>query len=92
MNQSFKPRTVDHNIGCFPAHEQAKVIRVGVRSGHPHLFQLKKKIEDVLFDIGIEPDSRVYQPRITDCHVQRSIALNSSSISQTSPDSRNCLI
>ncbi len=52
-------------LGYFPTRGQPSVIWVGVGSGHPHLFQLKKKIEDALFNIGIEPDSRVYHPHIT---------------------------
>jgi 2'-5' RNA ligase len=29
------------------------------------LFQLQKRIEDALFNIGIEPERRLYQPHIT---------------------------
>ena len=51
--------------GSFPSIGKAHAVWAGLGSGHPHLFQLQKKIEDTLFNIGIEPEKRVYNPHIT---------------------------
>lgn len=51
--------------GSFPSTGKAHAVWVGLGNGHPHLFQLQKKIEDALFNIGIEPEKRIYNPHIT---------------------------
>lgn len=52
-------------LGSFPPMGKAHAIWAGLSSAHPHLFQLKKRIEDALFGIGIEPEKRIYHPHIT---------------------------
>ncbi len=52
-------------VGKFPPKGQPHAVWAGLGSGHPHLFQLKKKIEDALFNIGIQPEKRIYHPHIT---------------------------
>ena len=52
-------------VGKFPPKGAPHAVWAGLGSGHPHLFQLKKKIEDALFRIGIEPEKRLYHPHIT---------------------------
>ena len=52
-------------LGVFPHMGKPHAIWVGVKNGHPHLYQLQKKIEDALFSIGIEPERRIYVPHIT---------------------------
>ncbi|MCH8474385.1 MAG: RNA 2',3'-cyclic phosphodiesterase [Opitutales bacterium] len=52
-------------VGRFPPKGPPHAVWAGVGGGHPLLFQLKKKIEDGLFQLGIEPEKRVYQPHLT---------------------------
>lgn len=52
-------------IGVFPARGRPKVVWIGVGHGHPHLFQLHKKVADAALAAGIEPDLRPWHPHIT---------------------------
>ncbi|NDV61747.1 RNA 2',3'-cyclic phosphodiesterase [Puniceicoccales bacterium CK1056] len=52
-------------LGSFPPMGKAHAVWAGLATGHPHLFQLHKRIEDALFNIGIEPEKRIYHPHIT---------------------------
>lgn len=52
-------------LGSFPPNGKPHAVWAGLDSGHPHLFQLHKRIEDALFSIGIEPEKRIYHPHIT---------------------------
>lgn len=52
-------------LGSFPPTGKAHAVWAGLATGHPHLFQLHKRIEDALFNIGIEPEKRIYHPHIT---------------------------
>lgn len=52
-------------LGFFPPRGRPHAVWAGVANGHPHLFQLQKKIEDALFNIGLEPEKRIYQPHVT---------------------------
>lgn len=52
-------------LGSFPPIGHPHAVWAGVGSGHPRLFQLHKRIEDTLFNIGIEPEKRIYHPHIT---------------------------
>lgn len=58
-------------IGRFPDHGTAHAVWAGVGNGHPRLFQLQKRIDDALFNIGIEPEKRRYQPHLTLARVNR---------------------
>lgn len=52
-------------LGVFPPIGHPHAVWAGVASAHPRLFQLHKRIEDALFNIGIEPEKRIYHPHIT---------------------------
>lgn len=52
-------------IGTFPAKGRPKVIWIGVGQGHPHLFQLHKRVADAALAAGLEPDLRPWHPHIT---------------------------
>jgi 2'-5' RNA ligase len=57
-------------IGKFPEKGRAKVIWVGVGAGHPHLFQLYKRVQEAAFQSGLEPELRPFHPHVTigRCH------------------------
>ena len=52
-------------LGTFPAKRDPKIIWVGVGTGHPHLFQLHKRVQEAALAAGIEPDLRPWHPHIT---------------------------
>ncbi len=52
-------------VGAFPPKGRPKVIWAGLEKGHPHLFQLQKRVEDTLFALGVEPEKRAYHPHLT---------------------------
>jgi RNA 2',3'-cyclic 3'-phosphodiesterase len=53
------------DIGTFPPKGIVKIIWVGVGAGHPHLFQLHKRVQDAAFQVGIEPELRPWHPHFT---------------------------
>jgi 2'-5' RNA ligase len=52
-------------VGTFPPKGAPKIIWIGVGRGHPHLFQLHKRVSDAAFAVGLEPDLRPWHPHIT---------------------------
>jgi len=52
-------------LGTFPTKGWPKIISIGVGSGHPHLFQLHKRVQEALLAVGLEPDLRSFHPHIT---------------------------
>jgi 2'-5' RNA ligase len=52
-------------IGAFPTKGTPNVLWVGVGAGHPHLFQLHKRVQEAALGAGIEPDLRSFHPHIT---------------------------
>jgi 2'-5' RNA ligase len=52
-------------LGTFPQKGQPKIIWIGVGSGHPHLFQVHKRVQEAALAVGIEPDLRPWHPHIT---------------------------
>ena len=52
-------------FGTFPARGRPKVVWLGVGRGHPHLFQLHKKLADAALAARVEPDLRPWHPHIT---------------------------
>ena len=52
-------------IGAFPGKGRPNVIWVGVGAGHPHLFQLHKRVQEAALGAGIEPDLRAFHPHVT---------------------------
>ena len=52
-------------VGTFPGRGFPKVLWLGVGQGHPHLFQLHKKVTDAALGAGLQPDLRPWHPHIT---------------------------
>jgi 2'-5' RNA ligase len=52
-------------IGCFPPKGLPKIIWVGVGRGHPHLFQVYKRVQEAALASGLEPELRPWHPHIT---------------------------
>jgi 2'-5' RNA ligase len=52
-------------LGTFPGKGDPKILWIGVGRGHPHLFQLHKKVTDAALGAGLEPDLRPWHPHIT---------------------------
>jgi 2'-5' RNA ligase len=58
----FLPLTA---FGAFPGKGRPNVIWIGVGSGHPHLFQLHKRVQEAALAAGLEPDLRSFHPHVT---------------------------
>ena len=52
-------------LGTFPSKGWPKIIWIGVGTGHPHLFQLHKRVQEALLAVGLEPDLRSFHPHVT---------------------------
>jgi RNA 2',3'-cyclic 3'-phosphodiesterase len=52
-------------VGTFPSKGPPKVIWIGVGRGHPHLFQVHKRVQEAALAAGIEPELRPWHPHIT---------------------------
>jgi RNA 2',3'-cyclic 3'-phosphodiesterase len=52
-------------VGIFPPKGPPRTLWVGVGTGHPHLFQLRQRMDDALLAAGIDFDVRFFQPHIT---------------------------
>ena len=52
-------------VGTFPPKGVVKIIWIGVGAGHPHLFQLHKRVQEAALAVGLEPDLRPWHPHIT---------------------------
>jgi 2'-5' RNA ligase len=52
-------------FGAFPGKGRPNVIWIGVGNGHPHLFQLHKRVQEAALAAGLEPDLRSFHPHIT---------------------------
>jgi 2'-5' RNA ligase len=52
-------------LGVFPAKGRPKIIWLGVGAGHPHLFQLHKRVTDATLAAGLEADLSPWHPHIT---------------------------
>lgn len=52
-------------LGKFPAKGAPKIVWIGVGTGHPHLFQLHKRVQDAALAVGLEADLRPWHPHIT---------------------------
>jgi len=57
-------------IGTFPSKGPPKIIWIGVGAGHPHLFQIYKRVQEAALAAGLEPELRPWHPHITlaRCH------------------------
>lgn len=52
-------------VGTFPPGRPARVLWIGVGSGHPRLFQLRQRLDDTLLAFGLPLDVRSFHPHIT---------------------------
>ena len=52
-------------LGKFPAKGSPDVLWIGVGSGHPHLFQLHKRVQEAALGAGLQPELRSFQPHVT---------------------------
>jgi 2'-5' RNA ligase len=52
-------------VGAFPPMGPPQVIWAGVGSGHPHLFQLRQRVDDAVLAAGVDMDVRHFQPHVT---------------------------
>jgi 2'-5' RNA ligase len=52
-------------LGAFPGKGRPNVIWIGVGTGHPHLFQLHKRVQEAALTAGLEPDLRSFHPHVT---------------------------
>lgn len=52
-------------IGTFPSKGSPNVIWIGLGAGHPHLFQLHKRVQEAALAVGLEADLRPWHPHIT---------------------------
>ena len=51
-------------LGTFPSKGWPKIIWIGVGTGHPHLFQLHKRVQEALLAVDLEPDLRSFHPHV----------------------------
>ena len=59
-------------IGTFPPKGPPKIIWIGVGAGHPHLFQVHKRVQEAALVAGLEPELRPWHPHITLARCDRS--------------------
>ncbi|HEY2626329.1 MAG TPA: RNA 2',3'-cyclic phosphodiesterase, partial [Candidatus Udaeobacter sp.] len=52
-------------VGPFPPKGEPKIIWIGVGRGHPHLFQLHKRVQEAALGAGLEPELRPFYPHVT---------------------------
>jgi RNA 2',3'-cyclic 3'-phosphodiesterase len=52
-------------VGTFPPKGPPKIIWIGVGRGHPHLFQVHKRVQEAALAAGIEPELRPWHPHMT---------------------------
>jgi RNA 2',3'-cyclic 3'-phosphodiesterase len=65
-----------NSVGTFSSKSALKVIWVGVGKGHPHLFQVHKRVQEAALAAGLEPELRPWHPHITIARC-RNVALQS---------------
>jgi RNA 2',3'-cyclic 3'-phosphodiesterase len=52
-------------VGSFSAKGTPKIVWIGVGKGHPHLFQIYKRVQEAALAVGLEPELRPWHPHIT---------------------------
>ncbi len=52
-------------LGVFPPRGRPRVLWCGVGAGHPHLHQLRQRIDDAILALGLEADLRPFAPHFT---------------------------
>ena len=58
-------------VGTFPPKGEPKIIWIGVGRGHPHLFQLHKRVQEAALGAALEPELRPFHPHVTLARCQR---------------------
>lgn len=58
-------------LGTFPGKGAPKILWLGVGQGHPHLFQLHKKVTEAGLRSGLQLDLRPWHPHITLARCER---------------------
>lgn len=58
-------------VGTFPPKGPPKIIWIGVGRGHPHLFQVHKRVQEAALAAGLEPELRPFHPHVTLARCQR---------------------
>ncbi len=53
------------DLGVFPPRGQPRIVWCGVGHGHPHLHQLRQRIDDTILALGLEADLRHFAPHFT---------------------------
>ena len=53
------------NIGIFESRGQPSVLWAGVGNGHPHLFELHRRVQNAVLHAGLEPDLKPFHPHVT---------------------------
>lgn len=52
-------------VGAYPPKGPSKIIWIGVGRGHPHLFQIHKRVQEAALSAGLEPELHPWHPHIT---------------------------
>jgi 2'-5' RNA ligase len=52
-------------VGVFCSRGRLSVVWVGVGKGHPHLFALRRYIQDAVLHAGLEADLKPFHPHVT---------------------------
>jgi 2'-5' RNA ligase len=52
-------------VGMFSSRGRPAVIWAGVGKGHPHLFQLHKRVQEAALGAGLALDLRAFHPHVT---------------------------
>lgn len=52
-------------LGSYKVRGKPSVIWAGLGGGHPHLFQLQRKIENLLVGLGFRMERKAFHPHIT---------------------------
>jgi 2'-5' RNA ligase len=52
-------------VGAFPPKGPPQVVWAGVGSGHPHLFQLRQRVDDAVLAAGVDLDVRHFLAHVT---------------------------
>lgn len=52
-------------LGVFPPRGQPRVLWCGVGRGHPHLHQLRQRVDDTVLALGLEADLKSFVPHFT---------------------------
>ena len=58
-------------VGTFPPKGPPKIIWIGVGRGHPHLFQLHKRVQEAALAAALQPELRPFHPHVTLARCQR---------------------